>query len=410
MNATALPLVLLALVLTLPAGVLAGATGGRDAARPKQDLEAVQRRIRSIEESLQKAEGSRAETTDALQASERSISDIQRRLHTLGNDREALQKRLADVQQQAGQTAARIDRQRQQVVRLLRSTPLQSEDDALRLLLQGGDPHELRRDLAALARIGSARQQSIERLRQELDSFAALQSEVIERQTALERLTAEQRAEASRLEREKREHARKLAQLGRDIEQRRKQIDTLKRDEQRLSRLLQELEKARTAPPPPRKPAKPAKPGQAPAPLVVDELPQSGLGGQFAALKGKLRLPVRGEVVNRFGSPRADTGLAWKGLMIRADAGSPVLAIAPGKIAYADWLRGFGNLLIIDHGDGYMSLYGNNEALLRQAGETVASGDTIARVGRSGGGDGDGLYFELRRAGTPIDPLTWVGR
>ncbi|MEY3410960.1 MAG: hypothetical protein RL593_536, partial [Pseudomonadota bacterium] len=108
-------------------------------------------------------------------------------------------------------------------------------------------------------------------------------------------------------------------------------------------------------------------------------------GGDFSALRGKLHLPVRGEVSNRFGATREDTGVTWKGLFIRSAEGSEVKSIANGKIVFADWMRGFGNLLIIDHGDGYMSLYGNNQALLRKMGDNVKSGDTIASVGNSGG-------------------------
>jgi septal ring factor EnvC (AmiA/AmiB activator) len=137
-------------------------------------------------------------------------------------------------------------------------------------------------------------------------------------------------------------------------------------------------------------------------------VPDSSLAGPFEVLKGKLRLPVRGELSNRFGSPRSDGGLTWKGLFITARTGEEVRAIAAGRVIFADWLRGFGNLLIIDHGSAYMSLYGNNETLYKRVGDAIRGGDPVATVGNSGGNADSGLYFELRHEGKPLDPLRWV--
>jgi len=131
------------------------------------------------------------------------------------------------------------------------------------------------------------------------------------------------------------------------------------------------------------------------------------LGVNFSALKGRLRLPVRGDVTNRFGASRADSGISWKGLFIKANEGAEVKSIATGNVVFADWMRGFGNLIIVDHGDGYMSLYGNNQSVLKRVGETVHAGDAIASVGNSGGNETNGLYYELRRQSRPFDPLSW---
>jgi septal ring factor EnvC (AmiA/AmiB activator) len=154
--------------------------------------------------------------------------------------------------------------------------------------------------------------------------------------------------------------------------------------------------------------AKPAKPGTGPA-LRNERLPSpEQSGAPFAQLRGKLHLPVRGDLAGRFGRPREDGGATWKGLFIRATAGEEVKAVAGGRVVFADWLRGFGNIIIVDHGDGYMSLYGNNETLYKQAGETVKAGDAVAAVGNSGGNPQTGLYFEMRYQSRPFDPLGWV--
>ena len=216
------------------------------------------------------------------------------------------------------------------------------------------------------------------------------------RGTDLRTLEAEEAAEKKRLEREKHARAQVLETVSTEIAQQRRQISTLRRDEQRLTRLIERLAKEATK----RRPRSAIANRALPDPRLTDSA--------FGRLKGRLRLPVIGELANRFGSPKEDTGLSWKGLFITAPSGREVKSIAPGRVVYADWLRGFGNLMILDHGDGYMSLYGNNEALLKQVGEEIRTGDTIAAVGNSGGNPDSGLYFELRYQGRPFDPLPWV--
>ena len=148
-----------------------------------------------------------------------------------------------------------------------------------------------------------------------------------------------------------------LAQLATQIRSQRREIKSLQRDEARLSRLVEELGKA----------ISPGKSGRR-----NEKLPEAGSAthGAFALLKGQLRLPTRGELINRFGSPRGDSGLSWKGLFIRGASGQEVRAVAAGRVVFADWMRGFGNLLIIDHGQSYLTIYGNNESLLKQVGDS----------------------------------------
>jgi len=129
--------------------------------------------------------------------------------------------------------------------------------------------------------------------------------------------------------------------------------------------------------------------------------------GAFASLKGQLRAPVSGKVAAKFGAKRGD-GPSWKGVFIRASEGADVRAIAGGRVVFAEWLRGFGNLIIVDHGGQYMSIYGNNQSLLKRAGDIVKAGDAIASAGNSGGNEESGLYFELRHQGRAFDPATWV--
>ena len=136
------------------------------------------------------------------------------------------------------------------------------------------------------------------------------------------------------------------------------------------------------------------------------ELAPTGIS--FAQLQGKMRFPVRGELVGRFGAPRAEGGTRWRGVFIRAGSGQDVLAVASGEVVFADWLRGYGNLIIVDHGSEYMTIYGHNDALLREVGDRIAAGAAIASVGASGSVQESGLYFEIRHRGQPVDPMKWV--
>ena len=155
-----------------------------------------------------------------------------------------------------------------------------------------------------------------------------------------------------------------------------------------------------------------AKVAPKPEPKPEPEPERPSLGpaapaGAFASLKGQLRAPVAGKIAARFGSKRGD-GPSWKGVFIRTGEGSEIHAIAGGRVVFSDWLRGFGNLIIVDHGGQYMSIYGNNQSLLKRVGDAVKGGDTIASAGNSGGNEESGLYFELRHQGRAFDPATWV--
>jgi septal ring factor EnvC (AmiA/AmiB activator) len=143
--------------------------------------------------------------------------------------------------------------------------------------------------------------------------------------------------------------------------------------------------------------------------MSVEQTPVPGLfdGQEFNRLKGQLRLPVKGELIARFGTKRGD-GPSWKGLFIKANEGAEVKAIAAGKVVFAEWLRGFGNMIILDHGGQYLSLYSNAQAVLKHAGDIVKAGDTIANAGNSGGNEETGLYFEMRYKGQVFDPMSWV--
>jgi len=381
------------------------ATNASKSAAAQAELKALKSRIAAIQKRLAEAEESKTEAADALQASERGISDANRAVAELAEQARAANAAVAQVRARIAAAESRLAGQRSALSKLLRQRYVSGRPDVLALLLSGRDANAVARELTYLTYIGRARAELIVGLRSNLDELGRLAAEAQARAGEIAAIAAEQARQRSRLESEKRERARLLARIAHDIERQRREIGTLRRDETRLTRLIEQLAKAIASTPKARAPRERQKAERVPEPEREERH-----GGAFAGLRGSLSLPVRGELANRFGSPRQDGGIVWKGLFIAARVGEEVRAVAAGRVVFADWLRGFGNLLIIDHGESYMSLYGYNETLYKGVGDVVGRGERIAAVGATGGHGQSGLYFEMRHEGRPFDPMTWVSR
>ncbi len=362
---------------------------------PQKDLSEIRARIDKLKHEIDSAEEDKADVLDGLKESEQAISEINRGLHELSQNRQAANTSLNQAQQQSRQMRARIQAQQALLSKLLYQQYINGSQDTMRLVLNLQNPNEIARQVEYYGYLSRSRATLIASLRQDLKQAEAAEGVVKEKHAELLQIEAQQLSQKRALQQEANKRKHTLSKLDQQIGARRKQVKQLERDEQRLTRLVERLARA-VAPSKARK----RKPGERPSAASAD----------FTKLKGSLKLPVAGELSNRFGSRRSDTGTSWKGLFIRASAGSPVKALGPGQVVFADWLRGFGNLIIIDHGDGYMSLYGNNETLLKREGETVAAGDIIANVGNSGGNAESGLYFEVRYQSRAIDPLQWISK
>jgi murein hydrolase activator len=385
-------------LIRLLAVLAAIAIGGPAAAQTaqKKELDELRSRIEALQRDLERTEGTRAEAADALRESERAISRTNQRLFQVAQQRRQLNAELGRLKEQARELERRIDTERSRLGKLVYQQYIAGQPESVRLMLNRQDPNETARQLHYLGYISRARADLIASLRSNLDRLNELTQQTTRKNADLRALETEEAKQKQRLVEEKADRQKVLSRASSDIARQRKEISTLKRDEQRLTRLIDRL-------------AAEAERRRKSTGLRNNQLPDSSASASaFRKLKGKLRLPVIGELMNRFGGQRQDSGLSWKGLFISARPGQEVKAIASGEVVYADWLRGFGNLLILDHGGGYMSLYGNNEALLRQVGDQLRAGDTIASVGNSGGNPDSGLYFELRHQGRPFDPMPWV--
>jgi len=378
------------------------------AAAPKvdnQDLKQLRGRIETLQKELADTEESKLEVSDALRESERAIIAANRKLAALTREHHEANNKLNQIQAQSKQVAKDIEAQQVRLGKLLHRQYLTGggQSEYLSLLLNQQDPNEIARNLHYYGYLSRARLEEITALRANIQRLDTLTRESRAKSMEIGSIQAKQAEHKKYLEQEKTEHAKLLERISSQADEQRREISKLKRDEERLSRLVERIakmlaQKKRSAPR-----------AVTPGPLSNEKLPDASVdGGPFSSLKGRLSLPVRGELANRFGGPRADGGVTWKGLFIRSATGGDVKAIAGGRVVFADWLRGFGNLMIVDHGNSYMSLYGNNEINHKQVGDSVRGGDTIASVGNSGGNAEPGSYFELRHQGKPFDPLNWV--
>lgn len=365
-------------------------------ASQQEELENLRKRISAMQRDMDKTSESKSEAADALRESERAISNSNRKLAELSAQQRAADQKLGKLQEQQHKLSGDIAGQQALLGQLLYQQYLSGKQEYSKLLLSNQDPNQIARDLQYYQYIARSRSLWLVALRDDLSSLNTVGIAAREQRNELASLRAEQAAQKRTLEKEKLARQRMLKKISLQLRQQHREINRLQRDESRLAQLVERITRMLAQP-------------KSPSLFRNDNLPDNRFdGSSFEQLKGKLTLPVKGEITNRFGAQRPDSTVQWKGLFLRTSSGQAVKAIAAGQVVFADWLRGFGNLLIIDHGKGYMTLYGYNETLFKQVGDIVRGGDTIASVGNSGGNENFGLYFELRHESKPLDPMKWM--
>ena len=381
-----------------------GAPGASAGASREEDLAALRAKIDSLRAELEGRESERREARDALRASETAVSAANRRLHAQENDAREVRAQIGRLAAQRAEQQRALEAQQDALGRLLAARVIASgasagtggAPDFVRVALSAEDLADTARKLHYLTYVSRESASMIEAQRAGLAELARLTADSEGKARELAAIEAEGRAARDELLRERREQRRVFERASVEIRSTRRQMQVLVADEARLARLVEEIGKLLAA-----------RPGAGYG--KVTAVPEAGnTTGPFSQLKGRLRLPVRGELMGHYGAQRTVGTASAKGVFIRAPGGEPVRAVAPGRVVYADWMRGFGNLLIVDHGDAFLSIYGNNESLLKQTGDAVTLGETVATVGQSGGNEETGLYFELRHLGRPFDPLSWV--
>jgi septal ring factor EnvC (AmiA/AmiB activator) len=354
-------------------------------AQPDEEraLEAVRQEIKAVEQRVARQTMQRAAELAVLREAELKVAAAAAELARIRERLREQRAERAELAAESKQAAERLDGERATLARQVRLSYMTGREELFKLLLSQETPATLGRMLVYYDYFNRARSVRISAVGAELAHLATLAVDSRRVEEELERLLAAQAREIEAQEAWRAERRRALERLETSIEAGGGEIETLKGEEERLTALVIEL-------------------GELMAGFPEDaELP-------FASLKGRLAWPVEGGQSRRYGQLRDGGPLRWNGVLLAADAGTPVRAVYRGRVAFSDWLPGLGLLIIVDHGDGYMSLYGHNEALLRESGEWVAPGDSIAQVGDSGGQAQTGLYFEIRHNGEPVDPGQWI--
>ncbi len=360
------------------------------------ELENLRERISAMQRDMDKTTESKAAASDALRESEHSISNVNRQISLLSSQQRIADQKLNELQSKQEQLSKNMAGQQILLGRLLYQQYLGGQEEYAKLLLSNRDPNQVARDLEYYHYIARNRANWLNTMRANLQKIASLSSATEEQRVTLQKLEAEQKTQQLALKEKRQQRKKTLAQISQQLKGQRREIHRLQQDENRLAQLVEKITQMLAQP-------------KSTSIFRNNKLPDDRYDGRpFAQLKGKLAIPVKGDITNRFGAPRPESTVLWKGIFVRAAEGQVVKTIAAGRVVFADWLRGFGNLLIVDHGKGYMSLYGNNETLYKQVGDELRGGDTIATVGNSGGNEDTGLYFELRLESKPLDPLKWL--
>lgn len=401
------------------------ATAGRQRELQSEQQE-LKRELAKLKRQLMAAEANQEDAADALAASEASISVSNRRLRELARERAQVESQIANLRDRRSTVATQEGSQEKRLNQIIRQQYALTLIDPFPAFLAGADPAQLGRDAEYLRYAGRGVALAIDELQSRRAELNELEERSREKSEILRDIASDEERVRASLINESARQKQTFERLRRQIAAQRQSIEKLERDEKRLTNLIDQVSRvlaeqsrrdaqrraeqsARAAAAAARKPRE-ETPNDATVERSPAVPPTSGVN--FGQLRGKMLLPVNGEITARYGSPRrvegAGTAPTWKGLFIRAPLGTEVRSVAAGQVVFADWLRGFGNLMVIDHGEGYLSVYGNNESLLRNVGDSVAVGDGIASVGNTGGNEQTGLYFELRFQGRPFDPLRWV--
>ena len=334
---------------------------------------------------MDQAAEDRDELSAGLQKAEIEIAEKRQTLKSLERDRQFTEQKRAGLDARIKARERELDRESAGLGEQLRAAYMTGEQERVRLLLNQQDPATLGRVMAYYSYLNEHRADNIDEVNQRIRELAELRSEVAAEEARLGEIADARYAELSKLNGTQEKRQALLASLQRQLADEGREIDRLAAQERDLARLITELTS------------------------ILSDYPISS-EEPFSEHRGRLTWPVAGTLIHDFGQPRAGGKVKWNGVVLAAPRGREVRAVYHGRVAFSDWLAGMGLLVIVDHGEGFMSLYGYNETILKNAGDWVAPGDVIATVGDSGGQQSAALYFEIRQGARPVNPRRWVTR
>lgn len=364
---------------------VAAESSAPDAREKQEELEKLRSEIQRVQRELARDMGQRDKLTGELRETERELGRAANALRDVNITLQYKQEHLQKLEAEERAQRAGLKAERAALAGQVQAAYIAGREEKMKLLLNQQDPATFGRMLVYYDILNRERTARIERVNTRLNRLAELETEISEEVAALDVARAERRRILAGLEQTRDQRARLLARLDAEIRSQNAELRRLQADERALADLVESLLD------------------------VFADIP-AGLADRtpFDQLRGKLPWPSTGSVVARFGEARADGRMRWQGMMIAAEPGTPVRAVSHGRVAYADWLPHYGLLLVLEHGDGYLSLYGHNQALYKEVGDWVQPGEIVAAIGDSGGQNRAALYFEIRHGKQIEDPRKWL--
>jgi septal ring factor EnvC (AmiA/AmiB activator) len=380
-------IVLLALLAAVAGGLPPAAWAQAKSATQKEaELRKVNSRIEKVRKSVNADIEKRDKLSVELRDAELGVRDARRELEDIRAQRIASEARLKELEKEQAKLQRDLAGERGALAGELRAAYVNGREEEIKLLLNQEDPATFGRMLQYYGYFGRARAGRIDSIRDKLEHLALLREKIAAEHARLEEIEAVQERELAALRAAQDRRSRAVASINSQIQTRGGELKRLESQARSLEKLITDLRKALENVP------------------VAKKAP-------FEPLKGKLPWPVQsGKVLARFGQPRAGGSMRWQGMLIGTDRGARVRAPFEGRVAYADWLPGMGLMIVLDHGGGYLSLYGHNEEVYRKVGESVSGGEVIGSVGDTGGHNQPALYFEVRKGRQPVDPEIWLQR
>lgn len=354
-----------------------------DPGEKEKQLHLLRERISGLQARMNMAQGERTSLSKSLQESEQRIGRFARGLRVLEGRLKRQRGKLQGLREQESQQQSALDAERQILERQVRAAYAMGRQEQVKILLNQQDPAVIARVMTYYDYINRERIARMRVIRERVETLQQTQQSIADEQTRLATLLAQQTEEKLAMESEQQARRDVLARLTREITDQGQQLAGLRADEKQLQALLQGLQQA------------------------LSDIPATPVQQKrFTERRGSLQWPAQGRIRHAFGEPKIGA-LRWDGVMISAPEGKEVRAVHDGRVAFADWLRGFGLLLIVDHGDGYMTLYGHNQSLFKEAGDWVETGEPVAAIGSTGGRKESGVYFAIRRKGKAVNPVKW---
>ena len=355
-------------------------------AQKEAELKKVNARIEKVRKAVNADVEKRDKLSAQLRDAELGVQGARRKLEETRAQRIASESRLEDLEREQASREKELAAERGALAGELRTAYVNGREEQLKMLLNQQDPAEFGRMLTYYGYFGRARAERIGSIRDKLEHLALLREKIAAESQRLKDLEARQEQELAALKGAQQKRTQAVSAIESQIKTRGGEIKRLESQARSLEKLIADLRKALQSAP------------------VAKQAP-------FEPLRGKLPWPVQqGKVLARFGQPRAGGSLKWQGMLIGTDRGARVRAPFAGRVAYADWLPGMGLMIVLDHGGGYLSLYGHNEEVFKKVGDPVAAGDVIGAVGDTGGHNQPALYFEVRRGREPVNPENWLQR